>query len=95
MSLLPVYAQLPYPIIIPCYLKRTLFRRLLQNPAYYDLEDASPEGLSAFMSDLVEEALTALADSGCVMVSACVRCCRRCLCVEEAVHHSETCTGRW
>lgn len=45
-------------------------RRLLQNPAYYDLEDASPEGLSEFMSGLVEDALQALADSGCVVVRA-------------------------
>jgi len=44
-------------------------RRLLQNPAYYDLEDASPEGLSGFMTDLVEDALQALSDSGCVVVS--------------------------
>lgn len=47
-----------------------LRRRLLQNPAYYDLEDASPEGLSEFMSSLVEDALQALADSGCVLVSS-------------------------
>lgn len=45
-------------------------RRLLQNPAYYDLEDACPEGLSRFMTDLVEDALQALADSGCVVVSS-------------------------
>jgi hypothetical protein len=44
-------------------------RRLLQNPAYYDLEDPSPEGLSEFMSNLVEDALQELADSGCVVVS--------------------------
>lgn len=47
-----------------------LRRRLLQNPAYYDLEDASPEGLSEYMSSLVEDALQALADSGCVLVGA-------------------------
>jgi hypothetical protein len=54
-----------------CSLLLRLFalrRRLLQNPAYYDLEDASPEGLSAFMSDMVENALSALQDSGCVLV---------------------------
>lgn len=55
-----VFGHLPPP----------LRRRLLQNPAYYDLEDASPEGLSEFMSSLVEDALQALADSGCVLVSS-------------------------
>jgi hypothetical protein len=55
------HASRIYPCLPPC-------RRLLQNPAYYDLEDPSPEGLSDFMSGLVEDALTALADSGCVQV---------------------------
>jgi hypothetical protein len=44
-------------------------RRLLQNPAYYDLEDASPEGVSAHLSQLVEGALADLAEAGCVTVS--------------------------
>lgn len=43
-------------------------RRLLQNPAYYDLEDGSPEGVSAYMSELVESALVDLAYSGCITV---------------------------
>lgn len=43
-------------------------RRLLQNPAYYDLEDATPEGVSAYLSQLVEAALTDLTEAGCVTV---------------------------
>eukprot|EP00882_Tetradesmus_deserticola_P026910 GHRQ01029731.1.p1 GENE.GHRQ01029731.1~~GHRQ01029731.1.p1 ORF type:complete len:372 (+),score=180.37 GHRQ01029731.1:361-1476(+) len=51
------------------YLTWTYFyRRLLQNPAYYDLEDASPEGVSAYLSSLVEAALADLAEAGCVTV---------------------------
>lgn len=51
------------------YLTWTYFyRRLLQNPAYYDLEDATPEGVSAYLSQLVEAALTDLAEAGCVTV---------------------------
>ncbi len=42
------------------------FRRLAQNPSYYDLGDPSAEGLSAFLSDLVEGALEELRAAGCV-----------------------------
>ncbi len=40
------------------------FRRLLQNPSYYDLGDTSPDAMSAFLSNLVEAALAALQDAG-------------------------------
>jgi hypothetical protein len=40
----------------------------MQNPAYYDMEDPTPEGLSVYLSQLVEDALGALQDSGCVTV---------------------------
>jgi hypothetical protein len=49
-------------------------RRLLQNPAYYELEDATPEGVSAYLSQLVETALADLADAGCVTVRAAHHC---------------------
>jgi hypothetical protein len=53
-------------IVVPCLLPAV--RRLLQNPAYYDLEDATHEGVSAYLSQLVEAALADLADAGCVTV---------------------------
>jgi hypothetical protein len=40
------------------------FRRLVQNPSYYDLQDTSADSLSAFLSNLVEAALAALQDAG-------------------------------
>lgn len=42
------------------------FRRLLQNPSYYDMEGTDAEILNAYMSDLVEDTLGALAAAGCV-----------------------------
>jgi hypothetical protein len=39
-----------------------------QNPSYYDLEDTSPEGVSEFLSSLVEGVLRQLEDDGCVEV---------------------------
>jgi hypothetical protein len=39
-----------------------------QNPSYYDLEDTSPEGASAYLSELIEATLGALAAAGCVEV---------------------------
>lgn len=37
-----------------------LFRRLLCNPSYYDLEATDPDDVNAFLSDLVEDTLLAL-----------------------------------
>jgi hypothetical protein len=57
-----------------CFVPASTCRRLLQNPAYYELEDATPEGVSAFLSQLVETALADLADAGCVTVRAAHHC---------------------
>ncbi|CAK0786311.1 hypothetical protein CVIRNUC_009524 [Coccomyxa viridis] len=52
------------------YLTWTFFyRRVLQNPSYYDLDDTEPDSVSAFLSDMVERNLSLLQDAGCVEVS--------------------------
>lgn len=44
------------------YLTWTFFyRRVLQNPSYYDLEDTEMESVSAFLSDMVERNMSLLA----------------------------------
>ncbi|KAK9846320.1 hypothetical protein WJX81_001437 [Elliptochloris bilobata] len=49
------------------YLTWTFFyRRLLQNPTYYDLQGTGAEDVSAFLSRMVESTLAALQESGCV-----------------------------
>ncbi|MEW5302418.1 MAG: hypothetical protein WDW36_005207 [Sanguina aurantia] len=45
------------------------FRRLVQNPSYYDLADTSAENINAYVSDLVESALESLEEAGCVTLS--------------------------
>ncbi|RYY36606.1 DEAD/DEAH box helicase, partial [archaeon] len=42
------------------------FRRLLQNPGYYSLEDTSPAGVKEYLLALVDEVFTKLEDAGCV-----------------------------
>ena len=43
------------------YLTWTFFyRRMLQNPSYYDLEDTEMESVSAFLSDMVERNMAVL-----------------------------------
>ena len=43
------------------YLTWTFFyRRVLQNPSYYDLEDTEMESVSAFLSDMVERNMALL-----------------------------------
>ncbi|CAG0885534.1 unnamed protein product [Cyprideis torosa] len=44
------------------------FRRLLQNPSYYNLESVEPQDVNVFLSSLVESSICALAAAGCVMV---------------------------
>nr|CDS26056.1 Activating signal cointegrator 1 complex subunit [Hymenolepis microstoma] len=53
---------------IQCITWTFYFRRLLMNPNYYQLEDTSAAGVSAFLSRLVSEAVEQLIDSGCVEV---------------------------
>uniref|UniRef100_A0A061RFI5 Sec63-domain-containing protein n=1 Tax=Tetraselmis sp. GSL018 TaxID=582737 RepID=A0A061RFI5_9CHLO len=49
------------------YLSWTFFyRRLLQNPSYYDLESTEPECLSEFLSGMVEDVFATLEEAGCV-----------------------------
>ncbi|EDQ88537.1 uncharacterized protein MONBRDRAFT_9087 [Monosiga brevicollis MX1] len=51
------------------YLTWTYFyRRLLMNPSYYHLEDTEPEGVNKFLSELVEDCIWQLVQSGCVVV---------------------------
>jgi len=51
------------------YLTWTYFyRRLVQNPTFYDLQGTEPEQVSAHLSELVEASLAALEESGCVEV---------------------------
>jgi len=42
-----------------------LFRRLLVNPAYYGLKEASPEAVNAFLLELLTTVLQDLEDAGC------------------------------
>jgi hypothetical protein len=45
-----------------------LFRRLVQNPSYYQLEDTTPAGVTAYLQGLVGASLDELCESGCVEV---------------------------
>ena len=42
------------------------FRRLLMNPSYYELEDTADDSVNKFLSALVENAVTEVANSACV-----------------------------
>lgn len=42
------------------------FRRILKNPTYYHLEGTGNEELNSFLSELVEESISTLENSGCV-----------------------------
>lgn len=42
------------------------FRRLVMNPSYYQLEEASKESINVFLSKLVSGALTELETSYCI-----------------------------
>jgi pre-mRNA-splicing helicase BRR2 len=42
------------------------YRRLLANPSYYNLHDTSHEGLSAHLSEMVEQTLKELTDAGLI-----------------------------
>lgn len=44
------------------------FRRILKNPTYYHLEGTGNEELNSFLSELVENSINTLEDSGCVSV---------------------------
>ncbi|XP_067947750.1 activating signal cointegrator 1 complex subunit 3-like [Watersipora subatra] len=44
------------------------FRRLVQNPTYYELDDTDPEHLNKYLSALVERTLRELQDSGCISI---------------------------
>ncbi|KAK2663355.1 hypothetical protein Ddye_001929 [Dipteronia dyeriana] len=46
-----------------------LFRRLTVNPAYYGLEDTEAEGLSSYLSRLVQSTFEDLEDSGCIKMN--------------------------
>jgi activating signal cointegrator complex subunit 3 len=43
-----------------------MFRRLVQNPSYYDLEDVSFEGLNKWMTNLIGGILSDLSRAGCI-----------------------------
>lgn len=42
------------------------FRRLLQNPSYYDLDGTEAEDLNAFLSGMIEGVLGDLEEAGCL-----------------------------
>ncbi|CAL8464110.1 g3645 [Coccomyxa elongata] len=51
------------------YLTWTFFyRRLLQNPSYYNLESTEMEDVSDFLSDMVETTMATLQDAGCLTI---------------------------
>jgi activating signal cointegrator complex subunit 3 len=45
-----------------------LFRRLLQNPAYYGLEDSSTKGVRTFLYGIVDEVFAELQESQCIFL---------------------------
>ncbi|XP_065574248.1 activating signal cointegrator 1 complex subunit 3-like [Artemia franciscana] len=45
-----------------------MFRRLLQNPTYYGLDDVNPENVNKFLSGIVEKALLVLETSSCIFI---------------------------
>ncbi|KAB0798855.1 hypothetical protein PPYR_06735 [Photinus pyralis] len=45
-----------------------LYRRLLENPAYYKVDDVEPSGLQKFLSDLVDAVIDVLDESNCIRV---------------------------
>lgn len=46
-----------------------LFRRAYNNPTYYDIEDTSPAGVGAHLSQLIDTTIENLQDSSCVIAS--------------------------
>uniref|UniRef100_A0A7S3G5F7 RNA helicase n=1 Tax=Palpitomonas bilix TaxID=652834 RepID=A0A7S3G5F7_9EUKA len=44
------------------------FRRLLKNPAYYNLDEASDASVLAYLTDLVDDTLSELEEAGCILV---------------------------
>ncbi|XP_022899943.2 activating signal cointegrator 1 complex subunit 3-like [Onthophagus taurus] len=46
-----------------------LFRRLLENPSYYNLQDVEPERVNSYLSELVDAVINVLIQSNCVEVS--------------------------
>ena len=49
-------------------MNRYFFRRLLVNPSFYHLEDASVDGVNNFLSDLVDGVFQDLGDARCIAV---------------------------
>ncbi|KAF5297298.1 hypothetical protein FQA39_LY12137 [Lamprigera yunnana] len=45
-----------------------LYRRLLENPSYYKVDDVDPLGLQKFLSDLVDAVVNVLVESDCVAI---------------------------
>lgn len=45
------------------------FRRLLENPSYYNLPDVKPERVNQYLSDLVDAVVNVLVDSNCVVIT--------------------------
>ena len=49
------------------YLTWTYFyRRLVQNPSYYDLEGTTPDDVAEYLSDVVGAAFVSLEEAGCI-----------------------------
>lgn len=46
-----------------------LFRRLLENPCYYNLSDIQPESVNQFLSELIDSVIHVLLQSNCVQVT--------------------------
>jgi len=44
------------------------FRRLVKNPIYYNLEDASANSINSYLTDLVNQSLQELEDNDCIAV---------------------------
>lgn len=43
-----------------------MYRRIVKNPNYYEIAGRTPQHINDYLSELVEDTLQDLADSGCI-----------------------------
>lgn len=46
-----------------------LYRRILKNPNYYEISGRTPQHINDFLSELIEDTVQDLSESGCVVVA--------------------------
>lgn len=53
---------------VDCLTYTFLFRRISQNPTYYNIQGITPTHISNYLSELVEDTLNQLSESGCIQI---------------------------